>query len=447
MSKVRIFLTFFSILILVQAFHAQTQKAEAMEDMLNLIRREKFDFILPQAMRENKIDMWIHVMGTNNVEEGNLDPLRLDLGGNTGCFIFTDRGGDRIERAAFGRISGAVRNSGAYDIIRRAILEKDLRQFVAERDPNWIAVNYSEWLAVANGISYTDYRKLVNALGDKYAKRIVSAENVITDFRTRRVMSEIVFYGELCKKTVEVIEKAFNTVESGKTTLKDLARWLKNQNMAAGFGSVIQFGLPGVFLRDPDGNESGSDDHVIHGGDLIHIDFGLIMMNYRTDIKRLAYVLREGETALPSEIQKAFDDSLKAIKIFRRNIKVGRTAGETLEILKSKLEEAGFVYTDEDRFNKNADPEKTQVHFDFHCLGHSWGDEAVGPRISPWGQDRTHLKIPSYHLFVLEHMIHRPVPEWGKGKHIYMAIEDDAIITERGVEFLYPPIKEIRLIR
>jgi hypothetical protein len=44
-------------------------------------------------------------------------------------------------------------------------------------------------------------------------------------------------------------------------------------------------------------------------------------------------------------------------------------------------------------------------------------------------------------------MIHRPVPEWGKGKHIYMAIEDDAIVTDRGVEYLYPPIKEIRLIR
>ena len=59
-------------------------------DMLDLIRKEKFDFVLPDAMRENKIDMWIHVMGTNNYEDGNFDPLRLDLGSNTGFFIFTD---------------------------------------------------------------------------------------------------------------------------------------------------------------------------------------------------------------------------------------------------------------------------------------------------------------------------------------------------------------------
>jgi hypothetical protein len=39
-----------------------------------------------------------------------------------------------------------------------------------------------------------------------------------------------------------------------------------------------------------------------------------------------------------------------------------------------------------------------------------------------------------------------PVPEWGVGKHVYMALEDDVIVTERGVEFLYPPMKRIRLI-
>ena len=44
-------------------------------------------------------------------------------------------------------------------------------------------------------------------------------------------------------------------------------------------------------------------------------------------------------------------------------------------------------------------------------------------------------------------MIYDPVPEWGQGKHISLSIEDDVTVTERGVEFLYPPIKQIRLIR
>ena len=66
-------------------------------EILNIIRIEKFNKILPLALRENNIDMWIHVM-----REGNPDPLRIYLGGDSRYYIFTDRGGDRIERAVLG---------------------------------------------------------------------------------------------------------------------------------------------------------------------------------------------------------------------------------------------------------------------------------------------------------------------------------------------------------
>ena len=62
----------------------------------------------------------------------------------------------------------------------------EFREFVVERDPQTIAVNTSEWLPVADGISHTAYIKLVNILGPTYSERIVSAENVITDFVVRR---------------------------------------------------------------------------------------------------------------------------------------------------------------------------------------------------------------------------------------------------------------------
>ena len=50
-------------------------------------------------MRENGIDMWIHVM-----REAIPDSFGADeLGSTSGVFVFTDRGGDRIERAILGR--------------------------------------------------------------------------------------------------------------------------------------------------------------------------------------------------------------------------------------------------------------------------------------------------------------------------------------------------------
>ena len=42
-------------------------------ERLDLICREKFDISLPKALRENQIDMWIHV-----VKLGNPDALALE---------------------------------------------------------------------------------------------------------------------------------------------------------------------------------------------------------------------------------------------------------------------------------------------------------------------------------------------------------------------------------
>ncbi len=58
---------------------------------LHQIRREKFDNVLPGAMRDNDIDMWIHV-----IRDGNPDPMQLHFGPVSGYIVFTDRGSGRI---------------------------------------------------------------------------------------------------------------------------------------------------------------------------------------------------------------------------------------------------------------------------------------------------------------------------------------------------------------
>ncbi len=113
-----------AVLFTVPFANAQAQGEHDLTEVNNQIRREKFDLVLPQAMRQNNIDMWIHVMRV-----AIPDPFGAeDLGSTSGVFIFTDRGGDRIERAVLGRRWGAtqrergeretlVEESGAYDII------------------------------------------------------------------------------------------------------------------------------------------------------------------------------------------------------------------------------------------------------------------------------------------------------------------------------------------
>ena len=113
------------------------QEARRRWERMCQIRNDKFDLILPEVMRENGITMCI-----TTVREGDYGPLWDDLGsgypGALGFYIFTDRGGDRIERAALGVGGYMLEECGAYYIVTGA---GGLASFVAERDPGTIGVN------------------------------------------------------------------------------------------------------------------------------------------------------------------------------------------------------------------------------------------------------------------------------------------------------------------
>jgi len=481
MTKAKIFLIFFSTLILAQGFYAQTRNPESMAgisqayysmfdadnpyatgEMLDHIRQERFDLILPRVMREKKIDMWIHVIRPwtwsgnelRRLEGSDLnyrsldstDPLRYEFGSNAGVFIFTDHGGDRIERVVF---AGEVEDPGAFDIVRgqsKFINQENyeiidyvtenpdkvpetglgyrfmgLGEFVAERNPKRIAVNYSEKLSLAegsetytlaltDGISYADHLQLTKALGDKYAKRMISAEYLILDYLSRRVASEVVLYG-ICGNLQERARE-FDKIVPGVTSLTDAG------------GSWF-------CTRDVGHSESAMRDYPLQRGDMFQR--GMVPL----------YVPRVGETELPPEIQKSWEEVLKVREILLKNIKVGPTAGETLELIIRKLEEAGFVYIERDKYDINLDPKKTQVHLDMHAEGKG----VLAPRISHMGPKwHWDIKIPYLHTFAVEYMVHMPVPEWGRGKHIYICIHDGAVVTERGMEYAYPPVSGIRII-
>ena len=77
-------------------------------------------------MRERGIDMWLHVMRAAIPDSFGAE----DLGSTSGVFIFTDRGGDRIERAILGRRWGATqRERGDSDY--RLIDEMEVYDIIA----------------------------------------------------------------------------------------------------------------------------------------------------------------------------------------------------------------------------------------------------------------------------------------------------------------------------
>ena len=128
--------------VLLQILPAYAQEARRRWEMQRQIRLDKFEQVLPRAMRDNGIDMWIVA-----VKENHYDPLWNDLGrgyvSGIGYYVFTDRGGDRIERAALGPSGYLLNESGAYDIIARATLAdhgkraNDARQTCHYRPGRW----------------------------------------------------------------------------------------------------------------------------------------------------------------------------------------------------------------------------------------------------------------------------------------------------------------------
>ncbi len=417
---------------------ADAQEAKRRWERLAQIRRDKFDHILPEAMRENDIDMWITV-----VKEGYRDPLWLDLGqgyvGGVGYYIFTDRGVARIERAALGISGYLLERNGAYDIISGSF---DLREFVAERDPQRIGLNMSHQIGGADGLTHTAHQLLTETLGETYASRFVSAEKLVSDFRSRRVATEIAAFAEAGEISRELAERALSNevITPGVTALEDVSWWVMERLHDRGLDN--SFGMPSIYITGPNGVEATSNERIIQRGDLLMMDWGVGFLNMYTDMKRIAYVLREGETEVPAGIQNAFDQGLAVREVIRRTIKPGPTAGEMLERVNAALEEVGFEIMAQ--FNTTSGSDKTEVIIGCHSVGNL--GHGIGPSIAWFNPLRMTFDIKPSNMFSIELFAYTANPDWG-GAKVRIPLEDDAIVTERGVEWLYPINEKVLRIR
>jgi len=446
MSKNRILLAFFSFLILFQGFNAQAQEAKFRGEIQQLIIKEKVATILPKAMRENNIDMWIIVN-----KYGRSDPVMEDLGGGgspgdkyyrhqyVGYLVFTDRGGEMMEQASIGD----------------SLLPKrsDLKKFVEERDPKRIAVNMSDFLGQADGLSYTGYKTLVKDLGEKYTARLVSSERLVSDFRSQKVAAEIAVFSKSIQLTGHLMERALSNevIKPGVTTLGDVAYWVADQMIARGYEP--SYGRPRIIYPkmavDKDGlqivkHPRGPYDRVIQRGDLVAWDGGIRLWGgFSTDIERYAYVLREGETDLPDLLKDVMRHAVKVRNACRKIVKPGRTGLETVKLMWNKMKELGYEIQEiEDNVT---DSSNIEVCIGWHGVGER--GHGVGPTIwtdkeQPYNSQLV-LKPSQVHAF--EMFIFYPIPEWG-GKKMRFDIEDDVIVTENGVELFIPAHDKITLV-
>ena len=116
----------------------------------------------------------------------------------------------------------------------------------------------SDEMGPADGLSHPMYQHLVKTLGEPYAPRLVSAERVVSEFRSRRVASEIVAFGEAAGNAIQLAERALSNevITTGRTTLEDVAWWLQDRLLERGLGS--EFDMPSIYVTGPDGIAANS---------------------------------------------------------------------------------------------------------------------------------------------------------------------------------------------
>ena len=191
----------------------------------------------------------------------------------------------------------------------------EIREFVTERDPETIAVNFSDWFPVADGISYTQYVKLERTSGEVSAQTLIMARQIALE--------------------------TLSTIVTGVTASKDI----RKGNLMGGVW--IYYSAQSKRTAPPDHRWWIYDpEYVLQRGDFFAYSVGYNYMGFRVDTQIHVYILREGETRVLESIQYAWNQGKKAQGIIRPHVKVGMTGGESLSAIVKAMEEAGYIYVE-----------------------------------------------------------------------------------------------------
>ena len=449
----RLILTIVTAMMVGNAFAADygIPDSKTRFEIWRSIVTDKLDRTLLPAMRTHNIDMWIVLE-----RENNPDPLHDELGGGfsgvRAAFIYIDNGSDKPEKLYYGSHSQPA-NSVVEQIYDEKIyygysaegLTPHLRRLVHERDPKVIGVNTSVTLPEADGLTVGLGDFLSATVGQKYAARIVSAELLVRDFRLNRTSLETAAYTDALRWTARWMGEALSgqTIQIGTTTNEDIAWWLEDRALELGLTSysttrVVRDGemLP---LHDP--------DSPLQPGDILNIDGGLRYLGFAVDIKRTAYILRPGETAMPEGLQSAWLDTHAIARLYASKMLPGAIGHEIWAAINSEARERGYRAVGPDSGSVREQSSQPEIG----VYGHSVGNEAhdIGTRVAadlPFAYgDRVRFPLQENEWVSIEFHVNTPIPEW-QGRTWYARFEETAQVTETGIRWMIPIQQEVILI-
>ncbi|HQU83905.1 MAG TPA: M24 family metallopeptidase [Pyrinomonadaceae bacterium] len=398
--------------------------------------KKRFDTLLLPMMRKHNISMWIVVN-----EEFNADPATeyivppIPMVGSRDFFIFVDDG-EKLEKIAIVRYSEErLKNHYQMVSVSRDKLAETLRNTIAKYNPKNIALNINGTRGQQNGMSQASYKMLAETLGADTEKKFVSSASFLNDFFDTRLPEELEHYRNAVLLTDILTRRAFSNevITPGKTTVGDVRWWFLQQ--------INNFGLKTWFQPDIRVQRQAKttatnqqflsvadESTVLERGDLIHIDCGLDYMGLSTDWQKMAYILKKGEKDAPEGLKKAMQNTNLLQDAIFKVARAGMTGSEVYESAMTEM--------------KRQNIEAMIYSHPIGTHGHGLGASIDFRKAIGGAEERFRLNS----FTSIELNTSTIVPEWNNQKVTMMA-EDDAVMTEKGYEFIRPRQTELYIIK
>lgn len=379
-------------------------------------------------LAEVGLDCWLTFVRETIVTP---DPgVELVVGTNVtwnSAFLF-GRNGERI--AIVGRYDMPdIRASGIFHEVigYDEGIKAPLIEALDRMNPQQIGLNYSADDKTADGLTHGMWLLLNDLLRDTpYPSRFTSAATLLGKLRARKTPSEVERIRAAIATTEEIVKLTDAQIQAGKSE-KEIGDFVHGEFRRRGLPSAWSWDGCPIVNSGPEsepGHASPRDDIYIEPGHLVHIDLGVQQEDYCSDIQRMWYVRRPGETAAPPIIQRAFATVLQAIDAAAAALKPGVRGYEIDQIARDVVTDNGY---------------EEYKHALGHGLGRAChdGGPLLGPRWERYGKT-PEMVVEAGNVYTLELGI-----ETEAG---YVGIEEDVLVTEEGCEFLSTRQRELMLI-
>ena len=258
-----------------------------------------------------------------------------------------------------------------------------------------------------DAMTYAEYDRYANAL----KAELVPTSGIVEKIRLIKTEDELTIIKQACKIADDAYEHILTFIKPGMTELEvsnELEFFMRKQGAtSSSFDIIVASGTRSAL---PHGVAT---DKVIESGDFVTLDFGAYYNGYVSDVTRTLAV-GEPSDKLKEIYQVVLDSQLLALE----KIKPGMTGKEADAISRDYIASKGYG----EAFG--------------HSLGHGIGLEVhEGPGLS----SRSDVVLEPGMVITIEPGIYLP----GIGG---VRIEDDALVTETGVEKLTHTSKELVIL-